>query len=191
MKTKRGALLALCEFTREPFASPFSVEWNGDAWDCATNGQAAILLRGATWGERENAPDVGAGVLTTVDGYSGGRTTGGLLEYSFGSGAVCGSCGGAGWIDYAEDGGGGDCGCDDGLPSCEIGSIGDVIFNRRLLYRYLLVGQAYAPSDQHIIRGSDRFSPVLIKSPGLAIAVMPIKPERVSGTVYPLEDIAA
>lgn len=186
---QRKLLLSLCDLTRDTLSSPFCVEWNGSTWDCATNGHAAILVRDHSWEERDTAPDVVKIMLGSLSEYENPIKVDGLLDYAFGNTTVCGACAGSGWVgDPNLVGGEAACGCDNGIPSVQHGSVSSIPFNRRLLYRYLLVGSAYAPTPSHEVLWRDENSPIFVRDAAvrIMIAVMPV---RFGDNPIPVEEL--
>ncbi|KKM14695.1 hypothetical protein LCGC14_1703620, partial [marine sediment metagenome] len=71
------------------------------------------------------------------------------------------------------------CGCDDGMIRGQCGSVGEVIFSRRLLYKSLLIAQAYFPSGSHEITWDTPTRPIFIRNATdfvdqVLIVIMPI-----------------
>ncbi len=178
---KRKMLLGLCAFDRGTLATPFSFEWKDETWDCATDGKASLILRGATW-EKRDSPDIRKKVIVGMDKCDNSVPVENLLEYSFGGDSFCSSCRGTSCTiddDHCYS-------CDNGIEQVQCGSVGDLIFNRRLLYKFLLVGNTYAPRKKpHAIIWGDPLSPFFVRGgDDMLIAMMPMR--EAVGRVEPL-----
>ena len=184
---KRKQLLSLCEFTSRSIASPFLFTWDNSSWDCATDGKAAIMLRNASWDEISIAPDLKKFLLSPMNKCDKTFQYFNLLEYSFGETVICKYCNGSGFLDNVDE----DefCRCDNGLLSVQYGSIGDVVFNRRLLYKFLLIGSSYVKTDCHRIHWRDKESPIFVRdaTPNMIIALMPMKHATGDDEAVPLD----
>ncbi len=188
----RKQIVWLCARGRSGIAEPFRWSLDGDDWDAATNGHVLLMIRGATWPPVDSAPDLDKSVLSVIEGCGNPVAVTGLLEWAFGGIEPCESCDGTRWIDDFDA-----CSCDDGLPSTQHGSVGGVLFNRRLLYRALILANAYVPAMAHEVMWRDATSPIFVRDADgdgphrTLIAVMPMRDYDIADMVIePLEDIA-
>lgn len=153
----RNWMTTLCgDETWVSISKPFAADKDGVSYDCATNGHAMVLVQGATFEKRTEAPDVWSVIPNNGIADRSARTTlGALLEWAKPNedprDDECDTCDGNGYTECGECGQGKECDDCDGSGEHERderyplypGKLVGVILNRRLLHFYL----APIPSD--------------------------------------------
>lgn len=198
----RGWMYSLCgDEARVPVATPFTAEINGEKWDCATNGQAMVLMRGEAFGARESAPHVAAVVpdraadpvacaldrlmawitpeiVHTSDECADCEGTGNV-ECSYGYDHECDSCDGTGEAGETRY-----------FPPTA-GAILGVTVNRRLLHAYLAQIPFTENDSEIFITSPDRWEgPIRIDGDGWIVVCTGMRHEGEIDVFQPREKVA-